>query len=145
MNEKRNKTNPMASTAWILKLTFTCLLIFSTIISVNAETTLKERLEQHVYTLASDEMRGRKAGTKYAHMAAEYIIDQWEEIGIEPFFGSSYIQPFWNNRFQNLVAIIPGNDPSLKNGNYSARLPVTQIRNILILNSGWGKKQTGKK
>ncbi|GHU71045.1 hypothetical protein FACS189450_06450 [Spirochaetia bacterium] len=115
MNEKRNKTNPIASTAWILKLTFTCLLIFSTIISVNAETTLKERLEQHVYTLASDEMRGRKAGTKYAHMAAEYIIDQWEEIGIEPFFGSSYIQPFWNNRFQNLVAIIPGNDPSLKN------------------------------
>jgi acetylornithine deacetylase/succinyl-diaminopimelate desuccinylase-like protein len=115
MNKKRNKTNSIAVAVWIRRLTFAYLLIFSTIISAYAETTLKERLEQHVYTLASDEMGGRGSGTKYARMAAEYIIDQWEEVGIEPFFDNSYIQSFWNNKFQNLVAIIPGNDPLLKN------------------------------
>jgi hypothetical protein len=81
-----------------------------------AQTTLKERLEQHVYTLASDEMQGRMAGTEYAQMAAEYIINQWQEIGIEPFFDNSYLQTFSrNNRFQNVVGIIHGNDPVLKN------------------------------
>lgn len=87
-----------------------------------AQTTLKERLEQHVYTLASDEMKGRKAGTEYARKAAEYIINEWEEIGIEPFFDNSYLQTFSslqvlskNNKFQNIVGIIRGNDPVLKN------------------------------
>jgi len=80
-----------------------------------AQTTIKERLEKHVYTLASDEMRGRKPGTIYSRMAAEYIINQWQEIGIEPFFDNSYVQPFNNDKFQNLVGIIRGNDPILKN------------------------------
>jgi aminopeptidase YwaD len=80
-----------------------------------AQTTLKERLEKHVYTLASDEMRGRKPGTKYSRMASEYIINQWKEIGIEPFFDNSYIQPFNKDKFQNIIGIIHGNDPELKN------------------------------
>jgi len=80
-----------------------------------AQTTLNERLEKHVYTLASDEMQGRKPGTKYSRMAAEYIINQWKEIGIEPFFDNSYVQPFNNDKYQNIVGIIHGNDPVLKN------------------------------
>lgn len=80
-----------------------------------AQTTLKERLEKHVYALASDEMRGRKPGTIYSRMAAEYIINQWQEIGIEPFFDNSYVQPFNKDKYQNIVGIIRGNDPVLKN------------------------------
>ena len=110
---ERNKKARVAA-FWNLKLAFTCLFIFIAILSVNAETTLKERLEQHVYTLASDEMRGRLAGTEYARMAAEYIINQFEEIGIEPYFDDSYLQYFWNNSYQNVVGIIRGNDPVLK-------------------------------
>jgi hypothetical protein len=34
------------------------------------DTLAKERLEQHVYTFASDSLQGRKTGTKYAKMAA---------------------------------------------------------------------------
>lgn len=78
------------------------------------ETNLRERLMQHVYILASDSLRGRKAGTKYARMAADYIVSQFEEIGIEPFFDDSYLQ-FFGKNFQNVVGIIRGNDPVLKN------------------------------
>ena len=106
-----NKTNAV----WMIRLAFTCLFMFSTILSAYTQITMKEKLEQHVYTLASDSMRGRKAGTEYARMAAEYIENQFEEIGIEPFFDDSYFQPFWNNRFQNVVGIIHGSDPVLKN------------------------------
>jgi Zn-dependent M28 family amino/carboxypeptidase len=80
-----------------------------------AQTTVKERLERHVCTLASDSMHGRLTGTEYARMAADYIVNQWEEIGIEPFFYNSYLQHFGkNNKFQNIVGIIHGNDPVLK-------------------------------
>jgi acetylornithine deacetylase/succinyl-diaminopimelate desuccinylase-like protein len=98
-----------------LRLTIIFLPIFSTFSLTYAENTLKERLEQHVWTLASDEMRGRRAGSESARKAAQCVIKQWEEIGIEPFFGDSYLQPFWNNRFQNVVGVIRGNDPVLKN------------------------------
>ena len=93
----------------------TFLFITSIILSANAQTSLKERLEQHIYTLASDSLQGRKAGTVYAQKAAQYIVKQWEEIGIEPYLSSSFLQPFNNNFFQNVVGIVRGNDPVLKN------------------------------
>ena len=89
------------------------LLLSLIILPVNAQTTLKERLQQHVYTLASDSLQGRKAGTKYAEMAAEYIVNQWKQIGIEPYWENSFLQPF-NCKFQNVVGIIRGNDSILK-------------------------------
>jgi len=92
------------------------LFIFSLIFSANAQTTLKERLEQHVYTLASDSLKGRKAGSMYGKMASEYIIKQWEEIGIEPYGdNNSFLQMFNSYKFQNVVGIIRGNDAVLKN------------------------------
>jgi hypothetical protein len=92
------------------------LLFFSSIIlSTQAQTGLKERLEQHVYTLASDSLQGRKAGTQYARMASEYIVRQWEEIGIEPYWFGSFLQPFNDDNYQNVVGFIRGNDPVLKN------------------------------
>ena len=94
------------------------ILLFtsSLILSVNAQTTLKERLEQHVYTLASDSLQGRKAGSTHARMASEYIVKQWEEIGIEPYGdNNSYLQSFNDNGYQNIIGIIRGNDVVLKN------------------------------
>ncbi len=93
---------------------FTLLLILSSVLSVNAQSTLKERLERHVYTLASDSLQGREAGTRYARMASDYVIRQWQEIGIEPFNDSTFLQKFNNDEFQNVVGIIPGNDEYLK-------------------------------
>jgi hypothetical protein len=91
----------------------------------DSETIVRERLKQHVYTLASDELQGRRAGSEYARMAADYIVSQFEEIGIEPYFEDTYLQPFNGNFFsngnrfkignhQNVVGIIRGNDPVLK-------------------------------
>jgi len=79
-----------------------------------AQETLEERLKQHVYTLAADSLAGRRAGSEYARKAAAYIATQWEEIGLTPLKGDSYLRPFQLNLFQNLVAVIEGNDPLLK-------------------------------
>ena len=91
----------------------------------DSETEIKKQLEQHVYTLASDAFMGRRAGSEYARMAADYIVGQFEEIGIEPYFGNTYLQPFKGNFFsngyifkagnhQNVAGIIRGNDPVLR-------------------------------
>jgi len=109
------KNNSISSTAiWILRLTFACLFVFSTIISAHAQFMQRVRLEQHVHFLASDELQGRKAGTEHTRIAARYITSQFMEIGIEPFYNNSYMQYFWNNAFQNVVGVIRGNDPILK-------------------------------
>lgn len=80
----------------------------------------QKRLEQHLYFLAADSLHGRFAGSDDAMKAAEYIIKQYEEMGVEPFYESGYIQSFTNSMignkmtFNNVIAWIPGSDPALK-------------------------------
>jgi hypothetical protein len=78
--------------------------------------TQQERLTRHVYTLAGDSLRGRKAGSEDAAKAAAYIVGQFEEIGIQPFFEEGWYQPFERsgNTYKNVIGVIPGNDPVLK-------------------------------
>ena len=78
--------------------------------------TQQDRLTHHVYYLASDSLRGRKAGSEDAAKAAAYIVDQFEEIGIQPYFEEGWYQTFErnSNTYKNVVGIIPGNDPVLK-------------------------------
>ena len=80
-------------------------------------TDLKARLEKHLYYLASDSLHGREAGSMDGVVARAYILEQWNEIGIEPFFTDEGFEiPFSREglRMANLVGIIPGNDPVLK-------------------------------
>ncbi len=42
-----------------------------------------QELQEHIEFLASDELEGRKAGTKYAELAAAYIRDQLKDAGLE--------------------------------------------------------------
>jgi ABC-type dipeptide/oligopeptide/nickel transport system permease component len=42
------------------------------------------RVMQHIQVLTADEMQGRKAGTDAAQMAANYIADEMEKIGLFP-------------------------------------------------------------
>ena len=113
-NNSTNKTGLKIFLQGMSGITLTFLFIFLPLLSANAQTTLKERLEQHVYTLASDSLRGRQAGTEYARKAADYIVKQFEEIEIEPYFENSYLQTFRKGKFQNIVGIIRGNDTVLK-------------------------------
>ena len=78
--------------------------------------TQQERLTRHVYYLAGDSLRGRKAGSEDAAKAASYIVAQFEEIGIQPFYEEGWYQPFERsgNTYKNVIGIIPGNDPVLK-------------------------------
>lgn len=86
------------------------------------------RLEKHLYTLASDSLRGREAGTDDGRKAADYISRQWQQMGLKPMWGDSYSCPFNlsnggmeqymakpGSMFNNLVAVIEGSDPVLKN------------------------------
>jgi len=99
-----------------MRYLFGCFLLWFCVEGM-AQTGLVERLEKHVYTLADDSLKGRKAGTDDSRRAADYIVGQWKEIGIEPFFKtdseSSYYQCFYG-RYINLVGVIEGNDPALK-------------------------------
>jgi len=79
-----------------------------------SQSSLEERLKQHVYVLASDSLMGRKAGSEYAKKAANYIAKQWQEIGITPLVGDYYFKSFRQDQYRNIVGIIEGNDPILK-------------------------------
>ena len=78
--------------------------------------TQQDRLTRHVYTLAGDSLRGRRAGSEDAAKAAAYIVSQFEGIGIQPYYEEGWYQPFEMNgkTYKNVIGIIPGNDPVLK-------------------------------
>ena len=96
------------------RIIITCLLLL--VGSITFAQTQQERLTRHVYTLAGDTLRGRKAGSEDAAKAAAYIVGQFEEIGIQPYFEEGWYQPFEMNgkTYKNVIGIIPGNDPVLK-------------------------------
>jgi hypothetical protein len=93
------------------------VLLFFVSCIANAQSAQQERLKKHVYLLASDSLRGRDAGTVDADKAAQYIVKQFKEIGIEPYYKEGFYQPFekyGTTTYKNIVGVIPGNDPILK-------------------------------
>ena len=97
----------------IISLVF---LLFVSCMAI-AQSSQQERLKKHVYFLASDSLRGRDAGTVDADKAAQYIVKQFKEIGIEPYYKEGFYQPFekyGTTTYKNIVGVIPGNDPVLK-------------------------------
>jgi len=87
--------------------------------SVSAQSR-EERLKNHVYYFASDSLKGREAGTENSAKAAEYIISEFEQIGVVPFFQNGWKMPFSKNEayadrnFFDVVGMIPGSDPDLR-------------------------------
>ena len=78
--------------------------------------TRQERLTEHVYYFASDSLKGRAAGSADAAKAAAYIIDEYESMGLKPFYDDWYL-PFsrGGKNYADVVAVLEGNDPVLKN------------------------------
>lgn len=71
----------------------------------------KNRLEKHVYYLAADSLNGRKAGSIDNKKAAEYIRNEFNQIGLK-----TEIQFINDNKTQqNVIGILEGSDPILKN------------------------------
>lgn len=71
---------------------------------------------QTLQYLTSDELEGRDSGTVGIEKAANYLENQFKEVGIKPFF-KTYKDTLTN--FQpaayNVVGVIEGTDPKLKN------------------------------
>ena len=78
-----------------------------------AAQTQKERLQQHVYTLAADSLQGREAGTDGGYRAAQYIVRQYKAMGLKPLY-EDYFQYFYDDKYRNVVGFVEGSDPVLK-------------------------------
>jgi hypothetical protein len=79
------------------------LLFFCLILSINlfsqdnikySKTILKKDLERHLIILASDSLEGRETGKKGQKMAAEYLKNNFINIGIPPYKKNKYFQKF---------------------------------------------------
>ncbi len=100
----------------LLILTF---LLFSSGLSIAQQGHLAERLKTHTSFLAADSLEGRGLGTLGKEKAEKYIIDQFRNAGLES------LKADYRHGFQfrsglawipatNLVGVIRGNDPILK-------------------------------
>ncbi|MEO5570056.1 MAG: M28 family peptidase [Bacteroidia bacterium] len=58
------------------------------------EKQVTQKLKNHISTLASDAFEGRETGTNGEHLAYDYIIAQFKDIGLEPKGTEEFLQPF---------------------------------------------------
>lgn len=83
-----------------MKINFRILFILFLISNSNAFAQLDSavvipKLKQHISTLASDAFEGRETGKKGEKLSYEYIIKQFQEIGLKPMGDEGkYLQPF---------------------------------------------------
>ncbi|MBK9290100.1 MAG: M20/M25/M40 family metallo-hydrolase [Bacteroidetes bacterium] len=68
-------------------------------------------VRDHVFTLASEQMKGRQAGSTGDLQAAKYILDQFVELGLTPMTGDGF-QPL-----SLVVSVEPGKGNTLKISN----------------------------
>ena len=77
--------------------------------------TNAERVGDIMNYLASDDLKGRDSGSEGIEMAAKYIENYLKSYGVKPYFDSyrdtiaNYKDPSYN-----IVGIVEGNDPALK-------------------------------
>ncbi|MDJ0766770.1 MAG: M28 family peptidase [Myxococcota bacterium] len=103
-----------------------CLLLASVFVAtpsgwLSSQTTA-EMILNDVRVLADDSLQGRGVGTAGLEVAAEYLADRFEEIGLLPGIGDSYFQDFvvdstapalahsgiGTATIRNVVGILPG-------------------------------------
>lgn len=75
-----------------------------------------DAIQQSLDYLASNELKGRKAGSPGIEKAAQYIEKTFQEFGIKPYF-KTYRDSFQVNGnmwLYNIVGYIEGSDPQLK-------------------------------
>ncbi len=73
-------------------------------------------LKAHIGFFTSEELEGREAGKRGAHLAASYIENQFRRLGLKPLGEEgSYRLPFAlrKDTAYNVVGILPGTDPEL--------------------------------
>lgn len=88
-------------------LFFFVVMLFSTGCNTNKydDTALQSDLETHLNYLASDSLKGRSFGTEGEQLAADYIANYFESIGLSPKGTEGYFQEF---------SVTPSNNPHEK-------------------------------
>ncbi len=77
------------------KLRLVILAFLGVFSVVNAQEIDKNQVKKHLYTLASDEMQGRRTGTEGIEKAAQYIEGEFKRIGLKTYADlTSYRQTF---------------------------------------------------
>lgn len=82
-------------------------VVTSTQVTIDSATVKK-----HLYTLASDEMEGRKPGTEGMEKATQYIENQYKKIGLKTFDTlQTYRQNFEYQgiKMSNIIGLLEGN------------------------------------
>jgi len=82
--------------------------------------------------LASDEMRGRRAGTPDIDKAADFIAAEFKKAGLQPFQGNSFLQSFSMVR------------PRMTSLKYEADGAEADVRNVVVITSEADLKVTEK-
>lgn len=77
-----------------------------------------KRFKENTIFLSSDQLEGRGAGSEGIKLAAEYISNQFEHIGLQPMSDGTYIQEFKypenGNVESNIIGIIPASQPTTR-------------------------------
>ncbi|WP_190809681.1 M28 family peptidase [Flagellimonas sp. S3867] len=78
--------------------------------------TNAERVGDIMKYLASDDLKGRDSGSEGIEMAAKYIENHFKSYHVKPYF-ESYRDTLSNFKkpSYNIVGVVEGNDPNLKN------------------------------
>jgi hypothetical protein len=81
-----------------------------------AEFTNAKQIGTLMNYLASDDLKGRDSGSEGIEMAAKYIKNHFKSNGVAPYF-KSYRDTLSNYKktSYNVVGVVEGNDPILKN------------------------------
>ena len=67
---------------------------------------------RHVDVLADDSFEGREGGSRGGRAAAAYVVEQLEQLGLQPAGDAgSWYQSFGSLR--NILALVPGSDPAV--------------------------------
>ena len=69
-----------------------------------ADKQLAEHLQSHIQFLASDELEGRRAGSAGEMKAVDYIIKQYQALGLKPMGTEGFVQPFPINEGKRMTA-----------------------------------------
>jgi len=78
----------------VINIIIIALLLVSCKNEVSVEAPVEVSMKEDVSFLASDSLKGRRTGTKYERMAAKYIANRFEDLGLEPKGTDGYFQEF---------------------------------------------------
>ena len=92
------------------KVVFSFLLLFAQLF-LGAQIITEDLIKKHITILSSDEMEGRKAGTRGIEKAARYIENEFKKIGLNKFDGLSTYRQKFNEKglaLFNIIGILEG-------------------------------------